>query len=203
MSKRTTDWLAASACVAAGVLISAMPHLIALTITGRPFYVSTVDERYYLAVASQAYFNHPGTLADPVLAEGGANIYRSLSLLPGVWAVKLLGLGPMWISPIWRIMAGTTIGLGWYLLFRQRLVSPWVAAALSVILLSDPGLVHGFPLIRLVNRAIKIAAAPPHELFHGGQWIYLGWRVVNPAMTMIYLIALLWAMARARSPKPR
>ncbi len=199
MSNKASDWLAAIACVAAGTLISTLPHLLAWARTGRPFYVATVDERHYLAVASQAYFNHPTTLADPVRAGGGANIYRSLSFLPGVWAAKLLGLGPLGIGPTWRVIAGTTIGLGWYVLFRQKLSRPWVAAALAVILLSDPGLVHGFPLIRLVNRAIKIALAPSHSFFPGGQWIYLGWRVVNPAMTMPYLMAFIWAVTRARA----
>ncbi len=202
LSSKTSDWLAAIACVSAGVLISALPHLSALARTGRPDWVSTDDERFYLAVGSQAYFNHPGKLADPVRAEDWPSIFRPLPFLPGVWAAKVLSLDPLGIGLMWRVLAGATVGLGWFVLFRQKIPRPWVAASLALILLSDPGLTQGFPLIRLARRAIMIASAPSDSLFGWG-YLFFGWRVVNPATTMPYLIALIWAVFRAREAPTR
>jgi hypothetical protein len=198
MDRTTNNWLAALVCAAAGVSIATLPHFLAWATTGRPDYVSTSDERYYLAVASQAYFNHPGKLADPVFAGEAPNLYRALSILPGVWAAKLLGLGPLGISLMWRLLGGATIGLAWFVLFHNRFRRPWVAAALSVILLSDPGLCRGLPLVRYPVRLLQFASAPRDSPF-ASPWIHLEWRVVSPAMTMVYLVGLMWAVSRARA----
>ena len=146
MGNRTNDWLAAIACVAAGVSLAALPHFLAWARTGRLDYVSSTDEWYYLAVGSQAYFNHPGNLADPVMIGEAPNIYRPLTILPGVWAAKLFGLDPLGISLLWRLLGGTMIGLAWYVLFRHWIARPGIAALLSIILLSDTGLCAGYPL---------------------------------------------------------
>jgi len=202
-NKLINDTLAAIACIAAGVLMAALPHFIAWAKTGRPDYVASVDDRYYLALGSQAYFNHPCMVADPVRAVGGASMHRPLPLLPGIWAAKLLGLGPLGVGLMWRVLAGATVGLGWYLLFRLKVTRPMVAASLSLILLCDTGLTHGTPLIRLFNRAVTIASLPSNSLISGGHWIHLEWRSINPATTMVYLIALIWAVLRAREvPTP-
>jgi hypothetical protein len=200
---KTNHWLAAIACITAGVSIAALPHLLAWIKTGRPDYVATVDDRYYLALGSQAYFNHPGTLADPVHAGQAPCIFRPLPFLPGVWAAKILDLGPLGINMMWRVIGGAMAGLGWYLLFCQRIPRPWVAACLSLILLSDPGLCQGFPFARHLSRTIQIASASRDAIFPGGHWMHLEWRVVNPATTMVYLIAVMWAVTRARAVPTR
>ena len=179
-----------------------MPHFLAWIETGRPDFVATDDDRYYLAIAGQAYFNHPGTLADPVQVEPGPCIFRPLPFLPAVWAAKLLDLGPLGITMMWRILGGATVGLGWFLLFSLRIPRPWVAASLSLILLSDPGLCQGIPLTRLVTRTLLISEANGGILL-GGHWMHIEWRVINPATTMVYLIAAMWAVAWARAlPSP-
>ena len=203
MSKRATDWLAGTFCVAAGVLIAALPHFIALAKIGRPYYVASVDDRYYLAIASQAYFNHIGRVADPIFVAGGLGVYRSLQFLPGIWGAKLLGLDPLEIGLVWRVFAGATIGLGWYVLFRQKLQRPWIAAFLAMMLLGDTGLLHGVPLVRLALNAMAIASRSSDIWFRGGHWIHLEWRSVTPATTMAFLLALIWSVLRAREAPSR
>ncbi len=202
MTSKTSNRLAAIACVAAGILIAALPHFAGWTLTGRPYYVATIDDRFYLAIASQAYFNHPGRIADPVFVAGGTSLYRALQFLPGVWGAKLLGLDPLEIGLMWRVIAGATVGFGWYTLFRLKVERPWIAASLAVMLLGDSGLTHGLPLIRLGLTAVAIASKSPNY-FQGGHWIHLEWRSVTPAMTMVYLLALVWSVLRAREAPTR
>lgn len=201
MTSKTSNRLAAIACVAAGILIAALPHFAGWTLTGRPYYVATIDDRFYLAIASQAYFNHPGRIADPVFVAGGTSLYRALQFLPGVWGAKLLGLDPLEIGLMWRVIAGATVGFGWYTLFRLKVERPWIAASLAVMLLGDSGLTHGLPLIRLGLTAVAIASKSPNY-FQGGHWIHLEWRSVTPAMTMVYLLALVWSVLRPRGSDP-
>ena len=201
MSIKTNDWLAAIACIAAGVLIATLPHFIAWTRIGRPYYVASPDDRFYLAIASQAFFNHPFTIADPIFVGKQPTVFRPTQFLPGVWAAKFLGLDPLGIGLMCRVFAGSTIGLGWYLLFRQWLRGPWVAAPLSLMLLGDTGLTHGTPLLRLGLDTMIILLRTNEAYFHAGHWIHLEWRSVNPAMTMVYLLGLIWAVTRAlKSP---
>jgi hypothetical protein len=197
------DWLAGLTCVAAGILIAALPHFIAWMKTGRPDHVVNADDRFYLAIGSQAYFNHPCFLSDPVLAVGGPCIFRPLPVLPGIWAAKLLDLGPMGVGMMWRVLSGATVGLAWYLLLRLKVPRPVVAISLSLILLSDPGLIQGTPLIRLVKRAVMIASLHGDSPIGSGDWIHLEWRSITPATTMVYLIALIWAVLRARESPTR
>jgi hypothetical protein len=204
MSTKTTDALAGLTCVAAGILISALPHFIAWTKTGRPDYVaSLLDDRYYLAIGGQAYFDHPCCLTDPSQTVESPVAHRPLPLLPGIWAAKLLGLGPLGVGLMWRILAGATVGLGWYLLFRLKVSRPSVAASLSLILLSDTGLTLGTPFVRLFKRAMITASLPESALIHEVHWIHLEWRSITPATTMVYLIAFIWAMLRAREAPAR
>ena len=195
--------LAALVSVTAGVSIAALPHFLAWAKTGTPEFISTVDETYYLAVASQSYFNHVDKLSDPVFAGETVNVYRLLPFLPGVWAAKLFELGPLGINLMWRILAGALTGLAWYVLFRQRIAHPWVAASLAAILLSDPGLCQGVPLARHASRLMQFATAAPDTFFPGGHWMHLEWRVVSPATTMAYLIVVIWAVQRCRAVPTR
>jgi hypothetical protein len=201
MTDKTTGRLAAIACVAAGVLISALPHALALVRTGHAAWIADNDERFYLAVGSQALFNHPGKLADPVV-EDGPSLYRPLPLLPGIWAAKLLGLGPLGIGLMWRVLAGASIGLAWYVLLRLMVARPWVAASLALILLSDPGLMEAKPLLRLASWSLQIARGNT-AFFNGFPRCHPEWRISTPGTTMAYLIFLIWAIIRARRSPTR
>jgi hypothetical protein len=197
------DWIAAAVCIAVGVLMAALPHLLAWRETGDPAWVADHDERFYLAVGSQGYFNHPDRLSDPVRAGDGPSLYKPLPLLPGVWAAKLLGLGPLGIGLAWRVLAGITIGLAWYVLARQKVARPWVAAALAVVLLCDGGLIEGRPIYRQAARSAQVAAGQGGGLFAGKPDLHPEWRISTPGVTMAYLIALLWAVSRAREVPTR
>ena len=198
MKMKTADLSASLTCVVAGIMIAALPHMIAWTKTGRPDHVVNADDRYYLAIGSRTYCNHICFLTDPVQAAAAPNIYRALPVLPGIWAAKLLGLGPLGVGLMWRVLAGATVGLGWYLLFRLKVPRPVVAASLALVLLCDPGLMNGTPLVRLVKRAFLFASLPANSPIGPGDWVHLEWRSINPATTMVYLIALIWAVLRAR-----
>ena len=44
---------------------------------------------------------------------------------------------------------------------------------------------------------------PENSPLAGGNWIHLEWRIINPATTMVYLIAFIWAVLRAREAPTR
>jgi hypothetical protein len=203
ITTKTTDWLAGLTCVVAGVLIAALPHLIAWATTGRPDYVASLDDRHYLAIGGQAYFDHPSLLTDPCQTVESPVIYRRLPLLPGILSAKLFGLGPLGVGLMWRALGGATAGLGWYILFRLKVSRPSVAASLSLIVLCDTGLTQGTPLVRLFKRAAITASLPANSLIYETHWIHLEWRSINPATTMVYLIACIWAVLRAREAPTR
>src|SRR5216684_6209026 len=91
---RKTWVLAPLACALFGLLISVMPHLVSWAHTGSALWIADDDEPGYLSYASQAYFNHPAYLSDPVFASGRNTIYPWLQFVPGVLAAKFFGLGP-------------------------------------------------------------------------------------------------------------
>jgi hypothetical protein len=72
-----SDSLAAIACGAAGIVIAALPHFIAWSRVDRLDRVSSIDDRFYPEVASQAYFNHPKRVADLVRVSGSPTLHRS------------------------------------------------------------------------------------------------------------------------------
>ena len=69
-------------CLAVGIVMSALPDVIAWSRTGWPVWING-DGFYYLTLASQAYFNHPAHLSDPAFSTDGVSLYRQLPLLPG------------------------------------------------------------------------------------------------------------------------
>jgi hypothetical protein len=186
--------IAAMILVAAvGIVMSALPNGIAWWTIGCPVWIADGDERFYLGIASQAYFNHPTYARDPVFATGGFTHYPQLPLLPGEMIAKVLHLGPLGINPVWRVWAGVSIALGWYLVVGHYVKRPWITAGLAILLLSDSGLRGGRLLVRqmltfwdcLVNRD------------HGPRTIS-AWRIPTPSMTQVYLLLHLWLLARAR-----
>ena len=60
-------------------------------------WIGNGDELFMLALGSQAYFNHPLYLSDPVLVSGGVSLFRQLPLLPGVWLAWCWAWG-RWVS---------------------------------------------------------------------------------------------------------
>jgi hypothetical protein len=194
---KRSDFGAAVLCITFGVLISTLPHFLAWGQSGDPAWIADNDEKFYLAVGSQAYFNHPERLTDPVRAGEGPSLYKPLPLLPGIWTARILHLGPLGIGFVWRITAGATIGLAWYILLRRRLQHPWVAVAFTMILLSDGGLIGGLPLLRQAVNTAMFVTGRGDSLLAGKLRVHPEWRICTPALTMAYLIAMIWAVTEA------
>ena len=196
---KTIDLLSALACVGAGILLSVLPHLAWWREVGEPVWVADHDEVFYLQVGSQAYFNHPVRLADPVRAETGASIYKPLPLVPGVLAARAMSLGPQGIGLAWRIWAGATIGLAWFFLARHFSEGrAGFALALAILLMADGGLVEGRPLIQQAKVTARIQQGHTEALFRTKPVIHPQWRISTPGVTMAYLILFVLLVAKAR-----
>jgi hypothetical protein len=184
---------AAILVVAVGIIMSALPNGIAWWTIGYPVWIPDGDERFYLALASQAYFNHTTFLSDPVFATGGVSLHCRLPILPGEIIAKALHLGPLGISPVWRVWAGVTIALGWYLVVGHYVKRPWITAGLVILLLSDRGLRGGRLLVRQMSTLWDhLRSQDPSPLGISA------WRIGTPSLTQVYLLLHLWLLARAR-----
>ena len=135
------DLLPLTVCLLTGLTMEMMPSLIQWFRLGDMIWIANGDELYYLALGSQAYFNHPAYLSDPAMVSGGVSLFRQLPLLPGIWMAWLFGWGPLGVEAFWHVIAGLSTGAMWYLLIRQFVSSPWIATAMAVVLMVDIGLI--------------------------------------------------------------
>ena len=191
----TRELLAFATCAIAGVLISVLPHLIWWQKLGEPVWIADHDDVVYMTVASSAHGDGHFSLSDPVDPEGKTSVGHHPHLVPGLALARLLGWSTIRINLAWRICAGLTMAAGWYLVFRHYVGRVWLAAALAIVCLADVGYVNTFqPLLRQAVVLAKIASgsAVYDMLFHGQL------RIVNPALTLPYLLVFVWAMVRAR-----
>jgi hypothetical protein len=196
-------FVAPAACVLFGLVISILPHFLWWSQVGAPVWIADNDELLYLAHAGQAYFNHPAHLSDPVLTSHGPAMYPWLQMVPGILVAKLFQVGPMAISLIWRAWAGASIALGWYLLASFYLKKPWLAAALSSVLMADGGIVAAHPIWGQLIIAAKILAGRTHDILDRNPAIHGGWRIITPALSLAYLLLHIWLVARAREVPTR
>jgi hypothetical protein len=175
-----------------------LPPLVWWPRIGQAVCIADNDEIYYLALASQAYFNHPTYLRDPVFADGGISLYPELPLLPGVLISRALGLGPMGIDLAWRFLSGLSISLTWYILARHYMKRRWVVAVMVAILLADGGILGSSLLLRQASNFAKLVCGKSAELFAGDPLIHREWRISTPALTMAFFLLHIWLIARAR-----
>jgi hypothetical protein len=183
--------------VTVGVLISALPNAIGWWKVGYPVWIPDGDERFQTCLASQAYFNHPMYLSDPVFATGGVSLYPWLPILPGEIIAKILHLGPLGINVVWRVWSGVAIALGFYLVVGHYIKRPWINAALAILLLSDRGLRGGRFLIPQLSALWNhVFSQNPSPL--GDRLGMSAWRIGTPGLTLVYLLLHVWLLARAR-----
>lgn len=185
-------------CICLGLFMAVLPPLLWWPRVGEPLCFADNDEIFMLALGSQAYFNHPTHLSDPTFATGGASLYRQLPLLPGVWIAWMLGLGPLTMDLVWRILAGVSIPLAWYILAHHYVERRWVVVVMIAILLADGGILGSSLLVRQAINVAKVASGRPGELFTRLPTIHREWRIGTPALTMAYLVLHIWLVARAR-----
>ncbi len=195
-------WPALAACMLVGLCISLLPHGVLWKSQGGPFWVATVDElKPYLASSAGAFHNHPFRVGDPTLAEGGFSMFPWLQLGPPVLIAKASGLGPEFIPLVWRAVAGVVMPLGFFLLIWQILRRPWVASALTSLLLLDFGLVAGLPLYQHARFFLTALRHGPEAL--GDTLFYHQWRIITPGLSLIFLLLFLWLLFRAQQSPTR
>jgi hypothetical protein len=198
------DLIALAFCCAVGALISALPHLIEWARTGEPAWIADYDEaEIYLGTVGRAYRFHPAYLSDPVPADDSPSIYPWLQMAPGVLLARALGLGPMRIGFLWRLWAGVSIAACWYGLLRLHIRRPAVAAAVAAFLLLDVGVLTSHLLVRQALVSYQVALGRTENLFDSLPRIHTQWRIISPGLSLGFLLAYLWLLARARSrPSP-
>src|SRR5258708_23980887 len=198
LTRSRVDLLAILACVLLGLLVSLLPHLVWWSRTGSPVWIADNYELLSLSYARQGYFNHPDYLSDPALTRGGRGMYPWLQLVPGILVAKLLGLGPLGISLIWRAWSGVSVASGWYVLARFYTKKTWLAFVLTAFLLVDIGVVGARPVLRQSITSLQLLFGHSTALFDTNPQIHLEWRLITPGLSLAFLLLHLWLMARAK-----
>jgi hypothetical protein len=176
-----------------GCLISVLPHLV-----WGGVWIADNDELLYLSYAGHSYFDHPGYLEDSATLTSQPTFYPWLQMVPGILVAKLLALGPLGISVIWRIWAGISIAIGWYLLTKLYTRSSWGAAAMTTFLLADVGVLTARPLVRQFLVSIQVLLGQAHGVLDTNPMIHPEWRIITPSMSLSYLLLHMWLTGRAR-----
>lgn len=193
------DIVAATVCAVIGIMLSTLPHLLWWPKLGGPIWIADNDDLLYLAFGSQAYHNHPMHLGDPVRVTGGISKYPWVQFVPGIVIAKALALGPLGINLVWRIWAGLSIPLSWYLVIRHYVKRPLVASAMTVFLMADIGLLTSHLLVKQMAVFSQLVAGQPGALFETNPQIHVQWRIISPALSLAFLLIYLWFLARART----
>ncbi len=190
--------------VTLGLLLSALPHLVAYAKTGSSHWVADSDElSLYLPVSARLYHGEGFELLDPVSPDPAPTVYPWSQLAPATVMARSLRSGPLSVSVIWRAIAGLTVSLGWFLLFHYWTRSGWLACAATILLMADSELLTG----RLILRQLLITA----DLLSGGAEHLLAtkpnlmpqWRIMTPGLSLGFLIAYSWALLRALDDRGR
>ena len=200
------DVLALVACILAGLLLSLLPNLIWWPRHGAPVWIEDRDELVYLASSYRACRDRLDHLPD--LVQKGDQVAASpwLQFMPFVYACRALNLGPMGITVLWRIWAGLAVAVGMYVLMRQFIARPWVAAALAIIAMADVGMIRSRPLIEQAGYTSDLIAGrtiwPAGDDFSSST-INNNWHVTSPAVIFGYLLIHLALLTRARNRPTR
>ncbi len=193
------DVLAALFCAFYGLTLILLPHLLWWPKLGEPTYIADHDDLLYLSITSQAYFNHPTYLSDPALVEGGKTHFPDFQFVPAILIAKALNLGPTGIDLVLRIAGGMGLGLGFYFLIRQRVLAPWLAAAFTVFMISDVGIIPGRPLINQAITTIRLLTGHSGDLLEKTPHICYILRILSPALSLPFFLLHIGLLFRARA----
>jgi hypothetical protein len=197
------DLIAIALAVIIGVTLSLMPHIFWFFKTGNPVSFADHDDTLYLSYAATAYHNHPLYLSDPVLVESGSTMYPWLQFIPGIMLAKLLGISPIYINIIWRLWAGISIPIAWYLLSRSYLKNSWLSLGTTIILMTDIGVNSCWLIYKQLITATKIALGNSGTLFQTNPQLLTQWRIITPGISLAYLLIHLWLFHLALSKPTR
>jgi hypothetical protein len=201
-SSWSEDLFAALLCVVVGLALAILPHVIWWQKSGDPNWIADDDEVLYLTIASQSYFEHPSYISDPSSSESKPTYYPWLQFVPAVLIAKGLGLGPLGIAVVWRVWAGVSLPLGWYLLLRQHIRNKVLVVGLTIFLLADSGLTVARPLVGQV-RALAATVGPLAGEVPSSVDVAHQWRLITPGLSLFFLLAYSAALARARANPTR
>ncbi|HSH93036.1 MAG TPA: hypothetical protein VK968_02745, partial [Roseimicrobium sp.] len=110
-----------------------------------------------------------------------------------------MGWGPAGSTFAWRAMAGVSMGAGLYLVTRHFLRRPWLAAAVSLVLMSDAGFMWARPVFMQWMVAKGLLSDPqPGWMFGSHPVLLLHWRLMNPGVSFGALLLHIFFMDRAR-----
>ncbi len=186
-------------CMMVGLLLATLPHLVMLWKTGKPYYIADHDDLLYLSIAGQSYFNHPFSLSDPMFDRPDLpSSYPYLQFAPGILPARFLVGSPFWINLFWRTFAGASIGATWALVLRALVTPLRFATVLTVILLSDIGLLTGHLFATPITTALAVVFGHSDPLFASNPHLAVQWRIITPGLSLAYLLFHLWAVARLR-----
>jgi hypothetical protein len=198
------DWTSADiralvVCAVAGLLLSALPHLLWWAKTGKPVWIADNDDLVSLAASANTYHNHPTYVGDILRESGGDSIYPALQYLPFVWVAKVIGLPPVLINLLWRLWAGAALGAILYLLLRGYLERVSLAAMATLTLLFNVGLLTAHFLDGQLRVLIPLLTGHGQAYFAFGPQISLHWRVLAPAAILPFVFVFLYFQRRARA----
>lgn len=201
--RRGAELAALGLCAFIGVLISVWPHLVWWPRIGVPYWLASNDDLLYLSIAAQAYHEHPFRVGDPTQTTGGATLYPQLQLVPGIVTARLLGLGPLGVSLVWRVWTGFSLALGFYLIARLGTSRPRATACLALLMLLDCGFMDSRPVFQQFRLAARVARNRPGELFDTYPQILRQDRIITPGLSLIALALHVWLLQRARARPSR
>lgn len=192
-----SEWRQLGCCLVVGLVLATMPNWMTLIRSGSSVYLADEDEvECYAPALAQAFERHPWTLGDPALAEGGESLYPRLQMVPAVLLAKALGLEPIDILFLWRIFSGLSLSLVLYLLARDFLGNPNWAMVLTVLLLSDQGMVEGQPLRLHIQTGWHLFSGNDEVEAASVTRILRHFRLITPGVNWVYLGACVLAMNR-------
>jgi hypothetical protein len=175
-----------------------MPHFVRWYESGSAVWIADNDDILYLTLAANAYHNHPLHLADPLKKEGGDSIFPGMQLLPAVVVARAAKLGPFAIGLLLRLWAGIAVPLTLYLLIRQFVNWPWIAAGLTLALLFDAGLIFAHLLLRPLLIAFRVITSDGGAYLSGFPQIQWHWRIATPSVIIPAVFLFLLFQTRAR-----
>jgi hypothetical protein len=196
ISSRRSYLVAIVVCMAAGVLIAALPHAVNYLHTGSAQYVANNDDALYLALSRAPYWGEWGP-RDAFAAQRDhmPTTFADVLFVPWAKLAGALGLSPLLIGVVWRIIGGALLGLSVFVLLHRLLQaatgSPRImllAAGLAVLLTCDPALGSGEPvigLLRMVRLMLAHTDSGPEQAFISQ------YRVVSPLLDLPWLLLLI------------
>jgi hypothetical protein len=160
--------------------------------------VADTDElSIYLAVAAKLYHGDGLRLSDPVSPRNVPTVFPWSQIAPSTLAARALGTGPLSVSLIWRIFAGVTVSLCWFLLFYYWTRTGWLACAAALLLMADGDLLTGRLFLRQVAVTGDLLAGGAQQLLATKPNLMPQWRIMTPGLSLGFLLVYTWALLRA------